>query len=993
MNDAEFRQRYEEACALYDGGDYSGALALIDEAAGARPGSPSLLYARALCLSGLRRYDEALEACNVLIREYHDVRGVQLTARIAAAMDDAADAHGSLDAPAQTELPAASELTADSEETGDPPVESLAGIPPKPDPEAQAGVGTPQTEEDDERDTPEEQAVHALDTPSVEPTSAQEAAPETAAVEEAPEDTAAAGPDSGAAADTAASGPESPEGEQEEASPEDAAPAPEANHRGLRRTALLGTLLIAVGAYYAEQRQAEGWMGVLSSQVLEMFEALDLVPQGEEDVDSPAAPEDSADLLKPDAETSGRPPGKAAAVQEPAAHGKVPATSTESPQEQASPMDAAPIGPPGAQTLVCPEGQVLGRLQMRPWDAGSETPWEPLGSVAGTVQIPAGVALRLTVNDHHWLDLRWWAEQAPAALTDVSLANGDVTNQRLGHLAAFPGLRGIELHHTYAVTNEGLAVLRNFPGLRRLVLDGLSLLTDDAFAHVTSLQGLRELDISNTPFQETALAGLAALTDLDTLAMPSNAADASLEPVGALRFLTNLSIGPEITGEGLSALAALPRLRKITWSGAFSAEALGRLARFPALEDLTLAGDADPEGLGELAGSTSLARLALLDNILAPAHLSHLAEFRQLHALRLEPANPTPVALTPAEAIEFMRGLEELRTAGPAFDDSLLATAAKLPILRRLEAPGTAITEGGLVPLAKAAELRELVLDHTPLTDAAVAPLAACKELSLLSLVDTRMTDDGLDELEAQLPRCRIRRRDMGESERRILFPMNRSVGVVYELLQKESGLERVLLGRAKGAITMNADHSLMLVVREQAEKDLTFLRHLRPYDVQVLVIDHGNVQPEELGNIAHLRYLESLTLSGPAIGDPALEHLAPLDRLRHLSLQRTAITDAGLSRIPELFPRLEHLGLPGCMGVTAEGARHIAALGGLRTLVLSGTPLDDGALAQLRVLLLLESVWLDGTAVTDEGIAEFTRALPDCRVVTGGEAPPNALH
>ena len=73
------------------------------------------------------------------------------------------------------------------------------------------------------------------------------------------------------------------------------------------------------------------------------------------------------------------------------------------------------------------------------------------------------------------------------------------------------------------------------------------------------------------------------------------------------------------------------------------------------------------------------------------------------------------------------------------------------------------------------------------------------------------------------------------------------------------------------------------------------------------------------------------MSLSGTAVGDAGLVHLAKLPRLNVLNLSKTRISDAGLP-----------------------------------------------ALEELKTLRLLR---LDGTRVTAEGVARLRRALPDCKI------------
>lgn len=120
-------------------------------------------------------------------------------------------------------------------------------------------------------------------------------------------------------------------------------------------------------------------------------------------------------------------------------------------------------------------------------------------------------------------------------------------------------------------------------------------------------------------------------------------------------------------------------------------------------------------------------------------------------------------------------------------------------------------------------------------------------------------------------------------------------------------------------------------------------------------------------GTLELLRGLEPvlvwLDLSGTAVGDAGLQHVARFGELRRLDLSKTAVTDAGLARLAGL-ERLRYLNLYGT-AVTDAGLRHLEGLKGL------------------------EKIFLWRTAVTDEGAAALARALPELQIDRGIAPPP----
>jgi hypothetical protein len=88
-----------------------------------------------------------------------------------------------------------------------------------------------------------------------------------------------------------------------------------------------------------------------------------------------------------------------------------------------------------------------------------------------------------------------------------------------------------------------------------------------------------------------------------------------------------------------------------------------------------------------------------------------------------------------------------------------------------------------------------------------------------------------------------------------------------------------------------------------------------------------------------------------PPATDDILPRLSCFDRLRELSLQRSAVTDAGLT--------------------------HLAAMKNLRRLSLRGSPITDVGLRSLARMHWLEEIDLVETRATAPGVAELRRSLP----------------
>ena len=78
-------------------------------------------------------------------------------------------------------------------------------------------------------------------------------------------------------------------------------------------------------------------------------------------------------------------------------------------------------------------------------------------------------------------------------------------------------------------------------------------------------------------------------------------------------------------------------------------------------------------------------------------------------------------------------------------------------------------------------------------------------------------------------------------------------------------------------------------------------------------------------------------------------------------------------------LPKLTGIFLGGTQ-VTNEGLVHLKKLTNLRTLSLAGsTQITDTGLVHLKELTNLNWIILDDTPITDSGVAELKKALPNC--------------
>ena len=197
--------------------------------------------------------------------------------------------------------------------------------------------------------------------------------------------------------------------------------------------------------------------------------------------------------------------------------------------------------------------------------------------------------------------------------------------------------------------------------------------------------------------------------------------------------------------------------------------------------------DATDEHLRPVGELTSLRRLSLGGTLIGEAGLSHLTELENLEELFLDGVRMRGAGLEPTSAIALERlpnenGMELSRVA--------LAHVGELTGLRVLSLRGTMLPEQGLSPLRGIPDLRELDLSRSRIrmggawrwlgdseienlrdlsrlefldvsrshvSDASVTRLAQFKQLKQLT-VPNKMSDAGYEQLQWELPACRVKR-------------------------------------------------------------------------------------------------------------------------------------------------------------------------------------------------------------------------------------------
>jgi Leucine-rich repeat (LRR) protein len=458
---------------------------------------------------------------------------------------------------------------------------------------------------------------------------------------------------------------------------------------------------------------------------------------------------------------------------------------------------------------------------------------------------------------------------------------------------------------------------------------------------------------------------------------------------------------------------------------------LGDLAAFKRLQRLDLSEtNLTGVGLKELGGLTELRELRLYRCLdLKPEGVKELARLPHLRKLNVVNTNWSDRLMKELAAAKQLQELD--------LSDTFFFTdkgVAELTALEGLQVLGLracpALTAGGLRKLAGLKELRVLDFSDNKVQNLevgkALASIAGLREVSLCYCFGL-----GTDDLEALAGLKNLEVLDLSDNMGRFTRAHHIFDGHLRGLRQLK-GLRELRLSACdnvtdKGLAELAALEGLEKLDVSSTTKAPKGLKHLAGLKrLRALDVSNSFVTNDDLKGLAGLASLRELTLRRcPHITPAGLgEALAGLDGLQTLDISEVHLRTGARDKDEPLrsvarLSGLRELRLCGTGGVTAAGLKELTALKNLRALDLSmagfvhdeedvgpklkglagltqlealdlsGTHISNAELKELAVLKQLRSLKIEkgrgrtaGPKVTDEGVAELQRALPDCRIV-----------
>lgn len=516
------------------------------------------------------------------------------------------------------------------------------------------------------------------------------------------------------------------------------------------------------------------------------------------------------------------------------------------------------------RALHFPRDHSLGIVFAEDWkvlETRDDAHWQALGEAMGVVSVPAGRAVRLDLSRDEGKDLSPLAALEPNDLQMLSCESVELDDDDLKHLAHLTGLREIDLGGA-TIHGTGLKHLAGLKLLKCLWLNETQV-GDNELACLVGLPSLRGLGLSQTPTNDAGMVHVGKMTALELLDLSAGVGD---EGLGCLRTLVNLR-----------------------WLSAGNSGVTDK-------------------GLAHLEGMTRLEYLDLDNAQITDAGLLHLKSMAELKHLRLYGTGITEKGFAHLEDLEKLETIDVLFGVG----DVGLAALAKLPSLKNIKIDGKSISEKGLALLTTMASLEELYIDNTDRMDAIIAGLPELPRIKTLTL-GTGLTDDGLLRLRGMPLLCDL---TIGRAsvtaqgldalallpslKRLTIYQLNLASVDNWAVLGKLSSLEELSLKYVRSPVT-DACVTHLAGLQSLKELRLDAIVTVRPGESAY----RTDITDKGLSQIARLKKLETLSLSGAQITDEGLQQLAGLPSLTWLNVQCSPVTEEGLRRLQKKLPAL----------------------------------------------------------------------------------------
>ena len=308
---------------------------------------------------------------------------------------------------------------------------------------------------------------------------------------------------------------------------------------------------------------------------------------------------------------------------------------------------------------------------------------------------------------------------------------------------------------------------------------------------------------------------------------------------------------------------------------------------------------------------------------------------------------------TPAD-LEFICsvpiGGSGIALSGTNFGDDHLAACVKAKSLGEIRLEGTSCTDAGLVHLARVTALQRLALIQSKFTAAGWKNLQQIADLTVLQVITSDVSSEHLACL-AGLSKLRFLHFQVcqvdGRGFRAFRGKHQPDVLVYFNCALDAAGMQAIGEGLSDLKVLDVSYSSSDAPITDEVVEGLRNMKGL-----QVLRLDRTNITDKGLSIIADLANLNNLMLSGAAVtGTGFRDHAGKLPNLRNCVLNETRLSDEGLQQLLEAAPRLENLMIVKT-AVTEKGLKQLKDVQQVKNLTLSKDRFSPAALDELREAL-----------------------------------------
>ena len=408
--------------------------------------------------------------------------------------------------------------------------------------------------------------------------------------------------------------------------------------------------------------------------------------------------------------------------------------------------------------------------------------------------------------------------------------------------------------------------------------------------------------------------------------------------------------------------------------------------------------------------------------------LGSLKVCSELHSFAWQFCPISPLAL---EELAQLPKLEVLQFNSSVFTEQHTRAVGKLR-LRHLHMHSAKVDDGMLHHIAGMEKLETLDITHNPITDQGLAKLKRIKMLKTLLLQGTNVTAEGVADFQNSHPNCDVQW-DSPDPDRKfaewlrtfgsqVLFevtmadgsprpltpeqPLPRESFRVHHvtltaplLEQPDDAFMKEFATRSEGQrftrVTLNSasltseriatilELSAMADVQEFLSYSLSLDDRLFEVLAKVPQLNSIDIQGGSPGitglGLGHLKSLRSLTLlQCQNLTPEGIAELQTLSALEYVNLDGSRCTVQHVAELSKLKPWFL---LTRISEIDDSCAKPLSQMSTLQSLGLVHCEFTDLGLLELKSLQQLKYINLRGTKVTAAGVADFQKALPECKI------------